>query len=129
MTHVPSGSLPVGAFPIAVQEGDGQVFAAFLLSKSQGGGQIDIALRALDMFSNDVLKGACFQLYGGSEEGCDENNDGRVEFAHPTSIPVAPRAGRPESKCGRSGSRSPGGSPARTSTGLRAAAPGSRRRR
>ncbi|MEA2595793.1 MAG: hypothetical protein QOF01_2262 [Thermomicrobiales bacterium] len=81
MTRVPSGYLPVGDFPIAVQEGDGQVFGAFLISKSQGDGQFDIALRALGHFSNDVLTGACFLLYGGSIEGCDENNDGRVEFA------------------------------------------------
>jgi uncharacterized surface anchored protein len=81
MTRVPVGYLSVGDFPIAVQEGDGQVFGAFLISRSQGNGRFDIALRALDEFSNDVLTGACFLLYGGSIEGCDENNDGRVEFA------------------------------------------------
>ncbi len=81
MTRPPSGYLPVGDFPIAVQEGDGQLFAAFLIARSQGDGQFDIALRALDMDDGDVLTGACFLLYGGSIEGCDENSDGRVEFA------------------------------------------------
>jgi uncharacterized surface anchored protein len=81
MTRPPSGYLPVGDFPIAIQEGDGQLFGAFLISRSQGDGQFDIALRALDEFSGDVLTGACFLIYGGSIEGCDENRDGRVEFA------------------------------------------------
>lgn len=81
MTRVPTGYLRVGDFPIAVQEGNGQVFGTFLISKSLGDGRVDIALRALDEFSYQVLTGACFLLFGGSIEGCDENNDGRVEFA------------------------------------------------
>lgn len=81
MTRAPSGYLRVGDFPIAVQEGDGQVFGAFFLPRSEGNGQFDIALRALSEDDGDVLTGACFLIYGGSIEGCDENNDGRVEFA------------------------------------------------
>jgi uncharacterized surface anchored protein len=80
MTRVPAGYLRAGDFPIAVQEGDGQVFGTFLIAKSQGDGRFDVALRALDEFSNDVLTGACFLLYGGSIEGCDENDDGQVDF-------------------------------------------------
>src|SRR5262245_45763083 len=80
LTRTPSGYLRVGDFPIAVQEGDGQVFGAFFLAKSAGDGSFDIALRAFDEFSTDVLVGACFLIHGGSIEGCDENNDGRVEF-------------------------------------------------
>src|SRR4051794_28277945 len=58
-TKTPSGYLEVGDFPITVQVGPDQLFAAFLADASLGGGSVDIALRALDGFSNDVLTGAC----------------------------------------------------------------------
>jgi uncharacterized surface anchored protein len=80
-TRGPAGYMAPGNFPIVVEDTQSAVFAAFLIPEAHGAGVFDIAITPLVPFSLDEeLPGACFLLYGGSEEGCDENNDNRVTF-------------------------------------------------
>jgi uncharacterized surface anchored protein len=79
-TRAPAGYLPVGDFPIEIDRGGAAIFAAFVAEETGGRATVDIAVEALDPFANRVVPGACFLLYGGSIEGCDENGDGQVEF-------------------------------------------------
>jgi hypothetical protein len=41
----------------------------------------DLSLLTRDPDSGDLLTGACYQLVGFSNVGCDENSDGQVDFA------------------------------------------------
>lgn len=81
-TQAPAGYMAPGDFPIVVEDTQTAVFAAFLVLKAYGEGDFDISITPLAPFSLDEeLPGACFLLYGGSEEGCDENGDNQVTFA------------------------------------------------
>lgn len=44
-------------------------------------GSVDISLITRDPDSGKLLTGACYVLQGFSNEGCDENGDGQVDFA------------------------------------------------
>ena len=79
-TRAPSGYFRAGDFPVAIAPGGTAIFAAFLAPTLAGGGAFDIAVAAVDQFSNTLVPGACFVLNGGSIEGCDENGDGMVDF-------------------------------------------------
>ncbi|HEY7032802.1 MAG TPA: SpaA isopeptide-forming pilin-related protein [Thermomicrobiales bacterium] len=79
-TRPPAGYLAPGDFPIAVDDDGSGLFAAFLIPKANGDGNFDIAVGPIDAFTDESLTGACFVLNGGSIEGCDENEDGRVDY-------------------------------------------------
>ena len=79
-TRAPGGYMAPGDFPIVIRDTKTATFAAFLIPSLYGEGEFDISIAPFDQFANKALAGACFLLYGGSEEGCDVNNDTRVEF-------------------------------------------------
>jgi hypothetical protein len=81
LTRPPAGYLRAGDFPIAIEADGTDLFAAFLIPEASGDGQFDISVGPIDAFTDEPLAGACFILNGGSIEGCDENADGRVDFA------------------------------------------------
>lgn len=85
------GFLPMGDVTILVRDDIAeQVFQLGLLQQSQNssGGRgtlVDIAIVPTDSSTGDALPGACFIIADVSEEGCDENGDGKVTFA---DVPV-----------------------------------------
>lgn len=90
-TRDAAGYLPMGDVSIFVNaEMTEQVFQLGMLQQSQNssGGRgtlVDIAIVPTDVSTGDALPGACFIIADVSEEGCDENGDGRVTFA---DVPV-----------------------------------------
>jgi uncharacterized surface anchored protein len=79
-TRPPAGYLRAGDFPIEIEQGGSGLFAAFLIPQASGDGNFDIAVGPIDASTDEPLTGACFILNGGSIEGCDENNDGLVDY-------------------------------------------------
>lgn len=76
------GYLPVGDFPITISDSPGDEYFTVDLARSDGVDQrtADIAVSPVDADTYQVLTGACFVFYGGSEMGCDDNGDGQVDF-------------------------------------------------
>ena len=55
--------------------------ADFVATAYERTGSTDLMLITRDPKTGDALTGACYELVGYSNIGCDENGDGRVEFA------------------------------------------------
>lgn len=74
--------LPVGDFPITISDSPDDEYFTINLARADGVNQrtADIAVSPVDADTYQVLTGACFQFYGGSEIGCDDNGDGQVDF-------------------------------------------------
>jgi uncharacterized surface anchored protein len=81
-TERASGYLPVGDFPLTIGSSGPEEYFTIDLARSDGVNQqtADIAVSAVDSANFNLISGACFLFYGGSEEGCDENGDGQVDF-------------------------------------------------
>ncbi|CAN5679297.1 hypothetical protein BH09CHL1_BH09CHL1_13180 [soil metagenome] len=77
------GYLPVGDFPITISDSPDDEYYTVDLARLDGVTQeiADIAVSPVDADTFQVLTGACFQFYGGSEIGCDDNGDGQVDFS------------------------------------------------
>lgn len=87
-TRAASGYVSAGTFGVTVGSSQEQVIPVYLKPRSGnsggssgGGNLVDIAIVPIDSQSGQALPGACFVIGDYSEEGCDENNDGQVNFA------------------------------------------------
>ena len=75
------GYLPVGDFPIVVESlTPEQFFPVQIAEDTSTGATADVGIRPYDTETGDIPTGQCFIFNGGSQEGCDENGDGWVEF-------------------------------------------------
>jgi uncharacterized surface anchored protein len=76
------GYLPVGDFPITINDTNDVEYFNIDLARADGVNQrtANIAVSPVDADTYEVLTGTCFQFYGGSEIGCDDNEDGQVDF-------------------------------------------------
>lgn len=75
------GYLQVGQFPIEVSgDVDDQVFLIETTEDNSTTTTVDVAVQPIVAGSGEELTGGCFIFYGGSNEGCDDNGDGFVEF-------------------------------------------------
>lgn len=76
------GYLLVGDFPITISDSPDDEYYTIDLARLDGVTQevADVAVSPVDADTYQVLTGACFQFYGGSEIGCDDNGDGQVDF-------------------------------------------------
>ncbi len=75
------GYLPVGDFPIVVESrGPEQFFPVQIAADTSSSATADVAIKPFDTETDDTVTGQCFIFNGGSEEGCDDNDDGWVEF-------------------------------------------------
>jgi len=73
--------LPVGDFPIVVESrAPEQFFPVQIAADTATSATADVAIKPFDTETDDTLAGQCFIFNGGSQEGCDENGDGWVEF-------------------------------------------------
>jgi uncharacterized surface anchored protein len=81
-TSRPDGYLPVGDFPIFVNMEDAQQSFDVVMSEDRSTSDtVDISVVPYDGASGKGLtSGACVIFSGGSQEGCDENGDGRITF-------------------------------------------------
>jgi uncharacterized surface anchored protein len=76
-TKSPAGFDPIADFSITVRNVVSQSFTAHLDRASAGR---DIAIVSRDAETGNRLVGACYIIDSASIEGCDENNDGQVDF-------------------------------------------------
>jgi uncharacterized surface anchored protein len=76
-TKSPAGFDPIADFSITVRNVASQSFTAHLDRASSGR---DIAIVSRDAETGNRLVGACYIIDSASIEGCDENNDGQVDF-------------------------------------------------
>ena len=75
------GYLDIGDFPIVVASGNAeQFFPVQIAADTSTGATADVAVKPYDTETGDTPSGQCFIFNGGSQEGCDENGDGWVEF-------------------------------------------------
>lgn len=82
MTTPGAGLMPVGDFPVTIQPTTTDQVFEVLAAPGQGfATSADIAIRAEDPATGTALPGSCMILHGGSNEGCDDNGDGQVDFA------------------------------------------------
>lgn len=85
-TARPDGYLPVGAFPVTIANDGGQQTVDVPMSGDRSTSDtVNISVVPYDAATGGGLTGACVIFSGGSNEGCDENGDGRIEFE---GIPV-----------------------------------------
>jgi uncharacterized surface anchored protein len=81
-TVAPTGYTPPSDRWIAVQVTGRTIFLPHApAAEVQPAGHVDVALVTRDPDSGDVLPGACSIILDASIEGCDENNDGQVDYA------------------------------------------------
>jgi uncharacterized surface anchored protein len=76
-TEAPAGYQPAADFTITVRNVPSQSFAAHLEPAPAGR---DVAIVSRDAATGKRLIGACYIIDSASIEGCDENNDGQVDF-------------------------------------------------
>lgn len=75
------GYLPVGEFPIVVNVHDAEQYVPIQIAQDTSTAETaDVAVRPFDVETGESVPGQCFVFHGGSLEGCDENEDGWVEF-------------------------------------------------
>jgi uncharacterized surface anchored protein len=80
-TARPDGYLPVGAFPVTIVNDGGQQTVDVPVSGDRSTSDtVNISVVPYDAATGGGLTGACVIFSGGSNEGCDENGDGRIEF-------------------------------------------------
>jgi uncharacterized surface anchored protein len=80
-TARPDGYLPVGDFPIIVNMHDAEQTVEVIMSGDRRTTDtIDISVVPYDATTGGGLTGGCVVFSGGSQEGCDENGDGRITF-------------------------------------------------
>ena len=80
-TRRPDGYLPVGDFSITIVNDGGQQTIDVVMSTDRAiTDSVDVAVVPYDAATGGGLSGACVVFQGGSNEGCDENGDGRIEF-------------------------------------------------
>lgn len=70
----------VADFQIDFRATTDNVFYAFLAQDPTPTWTSDVHLITRDPANGELLRGACYQLVGYSNVGCDENNDGQVTF-------------------------------------------------
>jgi uncharacterized surface anchored protein len=77
-----TGYLPMGDFPVAIYDDglDQYIFIALARADGVARGSVDVAVAPVDGDTGAPIYGACFNFYGGSEEGCDENFDGQITY-------------------------------------------------
>lgn len=78
---VPAGYLRPMPRDVAVVAGVGTVLPIDIPVYRAVDGSADVSVLAVDDATGALLPGACFQLRGYSNVGCDVNGDGRVDFA------------------------------------------------
>ena len=108
-TSRPDGYLPVGDFPITIVNDGGQQTVDVVMSEDRSTTDtVDVSVVPYDAATGGGLTGACVSSSGGSNEGCDENGDGRITFE---GVPVGSyllretRRHRAISACPTAGSR------------------------
>lgn len=76
-----AGLMPIGDFPVTIRTHvDHQVFGVLAAPGIGIDDRVDIAIRAEDPATGVALPGSCMILHGGTNEGCDENGDGQIDF-------------------------------------------------
>ena len=78
---VPAGYLRPMPRDVAVVAGVGTILPIDIPLYQVVDGSADVAILAVDDATGALLPGACFQLRGYSNVGCDVNGDGQVDFA------------------------------------------------
>jgi hypothetical protein len=80
-TRRPNGYLPVGDFSITiVNDGGEQTIDVVMSTDRATTDTVNVSVVPYDAATGGGLTGACVVFQGGSNEGCDENGDGRIEF-------------------------------------------------
>jgi uncharacterized surface anchored protein len=76
------GYLPMGDFPVTIFDDgfDQYIFVALARADGVTRNSVDVAIAPVDGDTGAAIYGACFIFHGGSEEGCDENFDGRITY-------------------------------------------------
>jgi hypothetical protein len=79
-TQAPPGHRAVRDFPIAISSASRQAFTVYQSGWSAT--NTNISLVAIDAYTGERIDDprTCFVLAGGSEEGCDDNIDGQIDF-------------------------------------------------
>lgn len=80
-TSGPGGYLPVGEFPIFINmEAPEQTFDIEMTEDRSTTDAVDLSVVPYDGSTGGGLSGACVIFFGGSQEGCDEDGNGRITF-------------------------------------------------
>jgi len=80
-TSRPDGYLPVGDFPVTIVNDGGQQTVDVVMSQDRSTTDtVDVSVVPYDAATGGGLTGACVIFFGGSNEGCDDNGDGRITF-------------------------------------------------
>lgn len=79
-TTSPDGYLPADDFQITVKAGVAEQTFPAQVKPDLGSGYVNVAIVSKDEATGQRLTGACYQIVGWSNVGCDVNDDGQVDF-------------------------------------------------